>query len=155
MICWQSNVLYLCHYLDCCSPYQHNVISPVGTKTKKTQVVHSSLAHNDQKHLASTGLKTSNIRDVLIFPFAHRLQLSWLSLVLSHTFRKNCMKTLNLCISCVALNALSVEGLSVARQTAIALSLCVMKLFILQWDFKLHLGISDIFKNMDCMSGYT
>lgn len=84
-------------------------------------MVHPPLAHNDQKRLASTKVKTNNIRGVLIFPFAHRLQLSLLSLVLSHTFRKICKQTLDLCISHMALSALP-RGLSIARQTAIVIS---------------------------------
>lgn len=116
-----------------------------------TQVAHSSLAHNDQKHLASTEMKNNSIRDVLIFPFAHGLQLSLLSLILP--FRKTCMKTLNLCV-CSADIALPIEGLSVAQQTAVALSLCVMKLLTSQWDSKLYLGVTDIFKNIECMKRY-
>ena len=154
MIWWQSTVLCLCHYPGCCSPCQRNEISPVGTKTKKTQVVDLPLAGNDQKHLARTEMKTNNVRDVLIFPFAHMLQQSLFSFVLSHTFRKNCVKILNFCISCMALNALPIEGLSVAQQSAVALSPYVTKLLISQWDFKLYSGISDIFKSMGCMSDY-
>lgn len=51
-------------------------------------MVHSPLARNGQKRLPSTEIKTNSIRNVLIFPFAPRLQLSLLPLVLSHTFRK-------------------------------------------------------------------